>query len=149
MNKQNNLIHEKSCIEGDVDIGNNSSVWAFAVLRGDERKIKIGNNTNIQEHVTVHGKVTIGNNTSIGHNAVVHGAFIGNNVLIDSNATVLDNSKIEDWVIVAAGSVVPPNKVIENNSVVMGVPGKIVRKLTEKDKELIIEHCKKYLKRLE
>ena len=149
MKKQNKFIHEKACIEGDVELGENSSVWAFAVLRGDEGKIKVGNNTNIQEHVTLHGKVTIGNNTSIGHNAVVHGATIGNNVLIGSNATVLDNSKIEDWCIVAAGSVVPPNKTIEKNSVVMGVPGKIVRKLTEKDKNLIIDHCKKYLKRIE
>lgn len=149
MKKQNKFIHEKAYIEGDVVIGNNSSVWAFAVLRGDEGKIKVGSNCNIQEHVTLHGKVTIGDNTSIGHNAVIHGATIGNNVLIGSNATVLDNSKIEDWVIVAAGSVVPPNKNIEENSVVMGVPAKLVRKLAEKDKKLIIDHYKKYLKKIQ
>ncbi len=148
MNKQNKFIHEKACIEGNVEIGENSSVWAFAVLRGDEGPIVVGKNTNIQEHVTLHGKVTIGDNTSIGHNAVIHGAFIGNNVLVGSNATVLDNSKIEDWVIVAAGSVVPPNKTIEKESVVMGVPGKIVRKLTEKDKKLIVDHYKAYLKKI-
>ena len=148
MKKQNNFIHEKSCIEHDVDIGDFVSVWAFAVLRGDEGKIKIGNNTNIQEHVTLHGKVTIGDNVSIGHNSVVHGAVIGNNVLIGSNATILDNSKVEDWCIVAAGSVVPPNKVIEKESVVMGVPGKIVRKLTEKDKKLIVNHYKAYLEKI-
>lgn len=148
MKKQNNFIHEKSCIEGDVEFGENCSVWAFAVLRGDEGKINIGNNTNIQEHVTLHGEVAIGDNVSIGHNSVVHGATLGSNILICSNATVLDNSKVEDWCIIAAGSVVPPNKIIEKESVVMGVPGKIVRKLTEKDKEMIIKHYKMYLEKI-
>ena len=148
MKKQSKFIHEKACIEGDVVIGNNSSVWAFAVLRGDEGKIKVGSNCNIQEHVTLHGKVVIGDNTSIGHNAVIHGAVIGNNVLIGSNATVLDNSKVGDWVIVAAGSVVPPNKNIEEKSVVMGVPAKFVRRLSEKDKNLIIENYQRYLKKI-
>lgn len=146
MNKQNKYIHEKACIEGKVELGENCSVCAFAVLRGDEGKIKVGNNTNIQEHVTVHGKVEIGDKVTIGHNAVVHGANISNNVLIGAHATVLDNTKINDWVIIAAGTLVPPDKVIEKESVVMGVPGKVVRKLTEEDKKNIIKHYKAYLK---
>lgn len=148
MKKQNKFIHEKAHVEGNVDIGRNSSVWAFAVLRGDEGKIKVGDNTNIQEHVMVHGDVEIGDNCSIGHNAVVHGAKIGNNVLIGASATVLDNSKIGDWSIIAAGAIVPPNKNIEKESVVMGVPGRVARKITKKDKKFIIDHYKNYLKKI-
>lgn len=143
-----NFIHDKSNIEGDVKLGDNVSVWLFASIRGDEGKIKIGNNTNVQDNVTIHGKITIGSNVTIGHGAVVHGAKIGNNVLIGMNSTILDGAEIGDWCIIAAGSLVSPNTKVATESLVVGLPGKVIRKLEEKDKELIVAAYKNYLDKI-
>lgn len=141
-------IHKKSNIEGKVELGDGVSVWPFASIRGDEGLIKIGNNTSIQDNVTVHGEVSIGNNVTVGHNAVIHGAKIGNNVLIGMNSTILDNVEIADWCIVAAGSVIPPNTKLETETLVIGVTGKGVRKLESKDKDLIVSSYKNYLEKI-
>lgn len=142
-----NFIHEKAIIEGNVKIGKNSSVLAFAVVRGDEDKIVIGDNTNIQEHCMIHGKKTsIGSNVTIGHNAVVHGAKIGDNVLVGMGAIILDNAEISDWSIIGAGSLVPPGKRLESG-VYVGSPAKKIRDLTDKDKELITKSYKHYLEK--
>ena len=141
-------IHSKSNVEGDVELGDGVSVWPFASIRGDEGTIKIGNNTSIQDNVTVHGNVLIGNNVTVGHNAIIHGAKIGNNVLIGMNSTIMDNVEVADWSIIAAGTVIPPNKKIESESLVMGVPGKVVRKLESKDKDFIISSYKNYLEHI-
>ena len=108
-----NFIHNKSNIEGEVQLGDGVSVWPFASIRADEGPIIIGNNTSVQDNVTIHGQTSIGNNVTIGHNAVVHGAKVGNNVLIGMNSTILDKVVIEDWCFIAAGSVVPPNTRLE------------------------------------
>ncbi len=142
------FIHEKSNIEGDVALEDGVSVWPFASIRGDEGPIIIGKNTSIQDNVTIHGKVTIGENVTIGHNAVVHGAVVGNNILIGINSTILDGVEIGDWCIVAAGSLIPPHTKIASGSLVMGVPGKIVRKLDEKDKKFIVEAYENYLDKI-
>jgi carbonic anhydrase/acetyltransferase-like protein (isoleucine patch superfamily) len=143
-----NYIHKKSNIEGEVDLGDGVSVWPFASIRGDEGLIKIGDNTSIQDSVTVHGKTTIGNNVTVGHNAIIHGAKIGDNVLIGMNSTILDDVEIADWCIIAAGSVIPPHTKIESESLVMGVPGRVVRKLESNDKEFIISSYKNYLEKI-
>ena len=143
-------IHPKAEVVGDVSIGENSSVWAFAVVRGDEGKIKIGNNTSVQEHCVIHGEnVEIGDNVTVGHLAVVHGARIGSNVLIGINAIILDEAEIGDWVIIGAGAVVPPKMKIKSNSLVLGVPAKVVRKLNKEDKNFIVSSYKKYLERVQ
>lgn len=139
------FIHEKSHVEGDVQLGENVSVWPFASVRGDEGKISIGDNTNVQDNVTIHGTITIGKNVTIGHGAVVHGKKIGDNILIGMNATILHNVIIGDWCIIAAGTVIAPNTKIPTRSVVMGIPGKVVREITETDKESIVESYKNYL----
>jgi carbonic anhydrase/acetyltransferase-like protein (isoleucine patch superfamily) len=143
--KRKIFIHKKANLEGKVKLGKNVSVWAFASIRGDEGKIKIGDNSSIQEGVVIHGKAEIGKNVTIGHGAIVHGAKIGNNVLIGANSTILDGAKISDWNIIGAGTLIPPRTKIEKGSVAMGVPGKIIRKLTKKDKKLIINSYKSYL----
>lgn len=142
------FIHPKSNIEGDVKLGDNVSVWPFASIRGDEGLISIGDNSNVQDNVTIHGKITIGKNVTIGHGAVVHGAKFGNNVLIGMNSTILDRVEIDDWCIIAAGSLLPPNTKIEKESLVMGMSGKIVRKLVKKDKEFIVASYKNYLEKI-
>ena len=142
------FIHQKANLEGKVKLGKNVSVWAFASIRGDEGKIIIGDSSNIQEGVVIHGKTKIGKNVTVGHGAIVHGAKIGNNVLIGANSTILDEAKISDWNIIGAGTLIPPKTKIEKGSVVMGIPGKIIRKLTKKDKRLIINSYKSYLAKI-
>lgn len=143
-----NFIHPKANVEGDVELGENASVWPFASIRGDEGPIRIGKNTSIQDNATVHGSITIGDNVTIGHGAVVHGKKIGNNVLIGMSSTVLEGVEVGDWVIIAAGALVPPNTVIASGSLVMGVPGKVVRALTQEDKDHIVEAYQNYLNKL-
>lgn len=143
------FIHPKAIVESNVQLGDNVSIWAFAVVRADEGDIQIGKNSNIQEHVTIHGKnVEIGENVTVGHNAVIHGARIGDNVLIGMGAIVMDDVEIGDWVIVGAGSLIPPGKKIEPNTLVLGNPAKAVRKLEEKDKKLITNSYKAYLENI-
>ncbi|GMX58190.1 MAG TPA: gamma carbonic anhydrase family protein [Candidatus Pacearchaeota archaeon] len=142
------FLHEKSNVEGDVDLGENVSVWAFASIRGDEGKIIIGDNSNVQDGAIIHGAVSIGKNVTIGHNAVIHGAKIGNNVLIGISSVILDGVEIGDWSIVAAGSVVVPNSKIEGGSVVMGLPGKVARLVNENDKKYIQSACQNYLDKI-
>lgn len=142
------FIHKKSNIEGNVVLGDGVSVWPFASIRGEEGEIKIGNNTSVQDNVTIHGSITIGENVTIGHGAVVHGSKIGSNIIIGMNSTILHGAEIGDWCIIAAGSVVTPNAKIEPESMVMGVPGKTVRKITEKDKQFIIRACQNYLDKI-
>jgi carbonic anhydrase/acetyltransferase-like protein (isoleucine patch superfamily) len=142
-------IHPKAEVVGDVSLGDNSSVWAFAVIRGDEGRISIGKNTSIQEHCVVHGEnVQIGDNVTVGHSAVVHGAKIGSNVLIGIGSIILDGAEIGDWVIVGAGAVVTPGMKIKSNSLALGTPAKVVRELTEDDRKLITNSWEKYAERV-
>lgn len=145
---QNCKIHPKSNIEGKVNIGENVSVLAFASIRGDEAEVNIGDNSNIQESVVIHGETSIGNNVTVGHGAIVHGAKVGNNVLIGMNCTILDGVTIGNWSIIAAGTLIPPNTKIPSESLVMGHPGKIIRTLTAKDKKLITNSYKVYCSRI-
>ena len=146
--KRKIFIHKKANLEGKVKLGKNVSIWAFASIRGDEGKIIIGNNSNIQENVVIHGKAKIGNNVTVGHGAIIHGAKIGNNVLIGMNSTILDGAEIDDWNIIAAGTVVTPNTKIGKGNLVMGIPGKIARPLNRGDRNLIIKDYQNYLKKL-
>ena len=142
-------IHPKAEIVGDVSIGEGSSVWAFAVIRGDEGRIRIGKNTSIQEHCIIHGEDTeIGDNVTVGHSAVVHGAKIRSNVLIGIGAIVLDEVEVGEWVIIGAGAVVPPKMKIKPNSLVLGVPAKVARELNEDDRRLIVSSYEKYVGRV-
>lgn len=144
-----NFIHEKANIEGDVELGDGVSVWPFASIRGDEGKIIIGDNTNIQDNAVIHGGTMIGKNVTVGHGAVIYKAKIGNNVIIGINATILDNAEIGDWCIIVANSLVPPSAKIDPESIVMGIPGKVTRKLEEKDKDYITKACNNYLDKIE
>ena len=120
------LIHETACIIGDVEIGENASIWPGAVLRGDIAKIKIGRNTSIQDNCVVHceEELVIGDNVIVGHTAVIHCKSIGSNVIIGNNATLLDGTEIGNYCIIGAGSTVAPETRIPDRSLVVGVPGK-------------------------
>ncbi len=142
-------VHKTAIIEGDVELGKDVYVSAYAVLKGDEGKIKIGSRCSIQEHCTLHGSgITIGDEVTVGHGAIIHGCKIGNNVLVGMGAIVMDDAEIGDWCIIGAGAVVPPGMKIEDGSLVVGVPAKAIRKCTNEDKELIKESAENYLKKL-
>ena len=121
------FISEAAHVIGDVEIGENSNVWPGAVIRGDMGSIKIGANTSIQDNSVLHAELPmeIGDNVLIGHSAVVHGKKIGSNTLIGNNATILDETHIGDFCIIGAGCVVSQGMEIPDNSLVVGVPGKI------------------------
>jgi carbonic anhydrase/acetyltransferase-like protein (isoleucine patch superfamily) len=127
------FVSEAAYVVGDVEIGENSSVWPGAVIRADYGKITIGHNTSVEDNTVIHGDgdVYIGNNNVIGHAAVVHCRRVGNNVLIGNNATILDGSEIEDYCIIGAGCLIPPNTKVSERSVVIGVPGHVKSQLTE------------------
>ena len=126
------FLADNATITGDVIIGDNCSIWFNAVIRGDVHFIRIGNNVNIQDGVTIHctykkAPVTIGNNVSIAHNAIVHGATIHDNVLIGMGAILMDHVVVESNSIIAAGAVVSKNTIIESGSVYAGVPAKKIK----------------------
>lgn len=131
---KNTFIAENATIVGDVEMGDNCSVWFNAVIRGDVHSIRIGNNVNIQDGAVLHctyqkAPVSIGNNVSIAHNAIVHGCTICDNVLIGMGAIVMDNAVIESNSIVAAGAVISQGTIVESGSVFAGVPAKKIKSI--------------------
>ena len=135
-------LAENSSLIGEVELGDNCTVWFSAVVRGDVNFIRVGNNTNIQDNVTIHGTyekagTTIGNNVSIGHNAVIHGCTIEDNVLIGIGAVVLDKAVIKSGSIIGAGSVVLAGTIVEPNSVYGGIPARKLKEMDDENKEML------------
>ena len=126
------FIADNATIVGDVQLGNNCSVWFNAVIRGDVHYIKIGDKVNIQDGAVIHATykkspTTIGNNVSIGHNAIVHGCTIHDNVLVGMGSIIMDDCVIASNSIIAAGAVVTKNTVVTSGSIYAGVPAKKVK----------------------
>ncbi len=146
---QNVFVHRSAVIEGDVEIGKNSSVWPCAVIRGDNSKIIIGEFSNVQDNATIHGDpgqdVIIGDYVSIGHNTIVHSATIKDNCIIGMGAILLNNCVIEKNCLIGAGAVVTENKIIPEGSLVVGVPGKVIRKLTEEEIKNLRKNAETYI----
>jgi len=143
-------IDPSAQIIGDVTLGEQASVWMNAVLRGDDNAIRIGARSNIQDCAVLHGMrnlypVIVGEMVTIGHNATVHGCVLEDAVLIGIGATVLNDARIGEGSIIAAGAVIPEHMVIPPNSLVAGVPGKIRRTLGDADRELILKYAQNYL----
>lgn len=128
-------IAPNAAVVGDVTLGKNVSVLFGAVIRADRDSVTIGDCSNVQDNAVIHESsgrpVRIGNYVSIGHGAIVHGAEVEDGCLIGMGAILLNGSKIGKGSLIAAGAVVTENKIIPPNSLVMGVPGKVVRSLTE------------------
>jgi carbonic anhydrase/acetyltransferase-like protein (isoleucine patch superfamily) len=140
------FIHETAVILGDVTIGNNSSIWPGAVIRGDFNAIVVGDYTSIQDNAVLHAtpalKTTVGNYVTVGHCAVLHGCTVGDNVIIGMNSTVLDDARVGDNCIIAGGCVVPPGMQIPDGSLVLGVPAHI--KEGKADKNVIMQSALVY-----
>jgi carbonic anhydrase/acetyltransferase-like protein (isoleucine patch superfamily) len=141
-------------IIGEVDLACGVSVWFNAVIRGDINRVSIGADSNIQDNAVLHvrsrrdesgeGSLILGSEVVVGHGAVVHGCSIGNRVLIGMNATILDGATIGDGVIIAAGAVVTSGMVVPSGSLVAGIPGRVVRGLTQAEEEGIARSAQSY-----
>lgn len=126
------FLAENATLIGDVQMGDQCSVWYQAVIRGDVNTIRIGNRVNIQDGVVIHGTfeksaTSIGNDVSIGHNAIVHGCTIDDKVLIGMGSIIMDDCLIGSGSVIAAGSVVPKNTKVPPGSVYAGVPAKFMK----------------------
>jgi carbonic anhydrase/acetyltransferase-like protein (isoleucine patch superfamily) len=134
-------VAHNATITGDVTIGPQSSFWFNTVVRGDVAPVTIGARVNAQDAVVIHCDNGIPNviedDVSIGHGAIVHGKFVGRGTLIGMAATLLSRTQVGRGCLVGAGAVLPPGMIVPDRSVVMGVPGKVVRQVTEKDLEYL------------
>lgn len=150
------FVDECALVIGRVVLGEDSSVWPFAVLRGDVNVIEIGARTNVQDGSVLHVMhdsaevpgglpLVIGDDVTVGHKALLHAARIGHRCLIGMAAVVLDGAIIEDEVIVAAGSVVPPGKRLTSHGLYLGNPAKRVRDLTETERARLVYSARHYV----
>lgn len=135
---------------GDVELGEQASVWMNAVVRGDVNSIRIGAKSNVQDCAVLHGMryvypVIVGEMVTIGHNATVHGCVIEDAVLVGIGAVILNNARIGEGSILAAGTVIPEQAVIPPRSLVVGIPGKVKKSLGEEDHQLILKYAQNYL----
>ncbi|WP_180056608.1 gamma carbonic anhydrase family protein [Acinetobacter sp. YH12090] len=150
-------IDPMGVVIGDVVLGENVSVWPFAVIRGDVNSIRIGNNSNVQDHAMLHvshknadkpdgSPLIIGEDVTIGHHVTLHGCTIGNRVLVGINTIILDDVIVEDDVMIGAGSLVPPRKRLESGYLYVGSPVQKVRPLTDKEKAFLPYSAQNYVK---
>ena len=151
------FVNESAYIVGDVEIGENSSVWPGAVIRGDFGKIVIGANCALEDNCVVHSgspgspvsDLIIGDSVHIGHGAVVNGRKIGNNVLIGINATILHDTEIGDFCIIGANCMVGQGMKIPSKSFVVGVPARIQGEVTSQQLWWVEEAPKNYVRLVE
>lgn len=145
------FLAPNASIIGDVQLGTKCSVWFNAVVRGDVNYIRVGDYTNIQDNVVIHGTylangTDIGSYVNIGHQATVHGCVLEDHVLIGMGAIVMDRARVESYVIIAAGSVVLEGTCCESGYLYAGVPARKIKPLTEKQRNLLDELPLNYVK---
>ncbi len=145
------FIAPGAVVLGDVRLGAQCSVWYNAVLRGDTDTISIGPRTNVQDGAVIHvdpgAPCPIGSGVTIGHGAVVHGALVEDDVLIGIGAIVLSGARISHDCIIGAGSLVTGHSIIPSRSMVLGVPGRVVRQLTDEEVQSIRVAAEHYVQR--
>lgn len=142
-------IADTARLIGNVKLGNHCSVWYSAVIRADADTVVLGDRTNIQDGAIVHVDpgfpVQTGHDCIVGHGAIVHGATLGNHVLIGMHATVMNGAVIGDFCIVGAHALVPEGMQVPAYSVVMGMPAKIVKTLSEQQIEKLKKNAQAYV----
>lgn len=143
-------VDESAQVIGDVVLAENVSIWPCSVLRGDVNSIRIGSNSNIQDCSVLHGqsdlyRVELGEWVTVGHRVMLHGCTIEDRCIIGIGATVLNGARIGHDSIIAAGTLIPENVVVEPGSLWMGSPGKFRRALTDKDREKILWNARNYI----
>jgi carbonic anhydrase/acetyltransferase-like protein (isoleucine patch superfamily) len=148
---QDCFLAPSSTVIGDVEIGSCSSIWFGTILRGDVMQIRIGSETNIQDnsviHVTTNKNPTlVGNEVTVGHSVTLHGCTVKDHVLVGIGSIVMDQSEIEEWSILAAGSVVKPGTKIPSGKMWGGLPAKEIRDINEGEKRWIEDLARNYVK---
>ena len=147
-NSGENWVAPNATIIGDVTLEKDSSVWFNAVIRGDNENIHVGEGSNVQDGSVLHTDpgcpLRIGKDVTIGHIVMLHGCTIGDNSLIGIGAVILNNAKIGKNCIIGAKALITENKEIPDNSLVVGAPGRVVRKLTDEEIGKITENAKHY-----
>lgn len=143
-------IAPTASIIGDVELGDEASVWFGAVLRGDIGAIRIGARTNVQDLACVHltenlSATVVGADVTIGHGAILHGCTVGDRCLIGMGSIVLDNAVVGEGSVIAAGTLVPPRTVIPPRSLVRGNPGKVIRPVNDAEAEMGIYGAEHYV----
>ena len=143
-------IDDSAQLIGDVIVGEHSSIWMNAVLRGDVHSIRVGSNSNVQDCCVLHGQrnlysVTVGDWVTVGHNATVHGCVVEDAVLIGMGVTILNDCRIGEGSIIAAGCVLPEHTIVPPRTLWAGVPGKQRRELGDDDRKLILEYAQNYI----
>lgn len=142
---EDTYISENAAIIGNVTLKKGANVWFGASIRGDEAEIVIGEDSNVQDNATVHGKVVVGNGVTIGHNAIIHGCTVGDNSLIGMGATVLDGAIIGKNCIIGAGALVTGGTVISDGSLAIGAPARVKRPLSDAEIEANTKNAEEYL----
>ena len=142
-------VAPNASIIGKVKLEKNSSIWFNAVLRGDIELITIGENSNIQDGSVLHTDpgypLSVGKGVTVGHMVMLHGCQISNDTLIGIGSIILNNAKIGKNCIIGANSLITENKIIPDNSLVVGSPGRVLRKVTEEEIKAIIENGQHYV----
>ncbi len=143
-------VAENAVIIGDVAVGAESSVWYSCVVRGDRSPVVVGARCNVQDGAIIHEdpeySVRLGDDVSLGHGAIVHGATLGDRVLVGIRAVVLDGAVVGSDCVIGAGSVVTPGTQVPAGSVVMGIPGRVVRQVRQDDLALIQRTAVNYVR---
>ena len=144
---ENVLVMPGAVVCGDVTVGEGTAFWFNSVCRAELQPIKIGKRCNIQDCAVIHNLCTLGDDVSVGHGAIVHGATIGDRVIVGMGATILDGAVIGNDCIVGAGALVTGKMNAPDGSMILGSPAKVVRELTEKEKESILANAALYLEK--
>lgn len=150
-------VDDSALVVGQVEIGPNSSIWPFCVVRGDVHHIRIGSCSNIQDNTVVHvshdsyyqpgGAATvIGDEVTVGHMVILHGCHIGNRCLIGMGSIIMDNVVVEPETIIGAGSLITEGKIVEGGFVWMGRPARRVRPITEEERQRLSYSAQHYVK---
>lgn len=140
---------ENATILGDVCMGEDVSIWFGAVVRADKDRISIGKGSNIQDNAVVHTStgfpVDIGDFVSVGHGAILHGCRIASHVLVGMGAIVMNGASVGEYSLIGAGAVIPEQAAIPPRSVVLGVPGRVVKETSPEQAAHIVNNAKNYI----
>lgn len=150
------FVDDTALVIGDVHIGKDSSIWPMTVVRGDVNKIRIGKRSNIQDSSVIHvthphtdmpegHDVFIGDNVTVGHKVILHGCNVGDHCLVGMGSTIMDGAELEPFVLLGAGSLVSPNKVLEGGYLWLGSPVRKVRPLSDEEKKWIEYSAQHYV----
>ncbi|MBN1167110.1 MAG: gamma carbonic anhydrase family protein [Methanospirillaceae archaeon] len=144
------FIAPNATLTGDITLGSSANIWFGAVVRADKAAVTIGDGSNIQDTCVVHTSrsfpVIIGRNVSVGHGAILHGCTVEDNVLVGMGAIILNGAVIREGSIIGAGALVSEGKNIPSRSLVLGLPGKVVRDVSEDEYRGIIHNAEEYVK---